>query len=125
MYRCIEVAAEDRDMQRILRRESSKEIIRSYRLKTLTYGTSPAPFLATRCLKQLALDIQEKFPGAAVAISQESYMDDWLSGGHSLEQALEKQRVVHAVSSKTSFHLVKYSSNSPKFLQMLDNKLVD
>ena len=56
MYRQIEVHPDDRDYQRIVWRNSPEDSIQDYRLTTVTYGTASAPFSATRCLKQLALD---------------------------------------------------------------------
>jgi len=46
MYRMIEVDETDRDMQRILWQENKNELIREYRSKASTYGTSPASFIA-------------------------------------------------------------------------------
>ena len=40
-------------------------------VNTVTYGTSAAPYLATRCLKKLAEDNQTEFPRAAEALSKE------------------------------------------------------
>ncbi|GFS72039.1 DUF1758 domain-containing protein [Trichonephila clavipes] len=60
MFRQIKVHEEDVDWQRILWRDSPTEPIREYRLTTVTYGTSSAPFLSTRTLRQLAIDEQEK-----------------------------------------------------------------
>ncbi|GFW38116.1 integrase catalytic domain-containing protein [Trichonephila clavipes] len=45
-----------RKLQRILWRENMDEPIKTFELSTVTYGTTSAPFLATRTLKQLALD---------------------------------------------------------------------
>jgi len=56
MYRQINVHPQDRDLQRIIWRYSSEEPIQEYKLTTVTYGTSSAPYLATRCLKKLADD---------------------------------------------------------------------
>jgi hypothetical protein len=50
MYHQIMVHLQDRDLQRILWRYSSEEPIQEYRLITVTYGTSSAPFLTTYCL---------------------------------------------------------------------------
>jgi hypothetical protein len=47
MYRQVVVHPEDRDLQRILWRYSSEEPIQEYRLTTVIYSTSSAPFLAT------------------------------------------------------------------------------
>ncbi|GFU21901.1 integrase catalytic domain-containing protein [Trichonephila clavipes] len=67
MFRQIKVHEEDVDWQRILWRDSPTEPIREYRLTTVTYGTSSAPFLSTRTLRQLAIDEQENYPAASRA----------------------------------------------------------
>lgn len=56
MYRQISVETTDSDFQRILWRPNKTDIIRKYRLKTLTFGTANAPFQAIRTLRQLAED---------------------------------------------------------------------
>ena len=56
MYRQIEVDPSDRDYQRIVWRNSPSDPIQDYQLSTVTYGTGSAPYAATRCLRQLALD---------------------------------------------------------------------
>jgi hypothetical protein len=89
MYRQIVVHPQDRDLQRILWRYSSEETIQEYRLTTITYGTSSAPFLATRCLKKLADDNECQYPKAAQVLSNDFYVDDLLSGTSTLEEAIE------------------------------------
>ncbi|GFQ94132.1 hypothetical protein TNCT_554921 [Trichonephila clavata] len=61
MFRQIKVQEHQQDFLRILWRPSPEEDIVSYRLKTVTYRTKPAPYLATRCLLQLALK-EEQVP---------------------------------------------------------------
>ncbi|XP_067214199.1 uncharacterized protein [Linepithema humile] len=65
MYRQISVDERDRDLQRILWRTDIHATPTIYRLNTLTYGTGPASFLATRCLLQLAIENATKFPEAS------------------------------------------------------------
>ncbi|KAK7603897.1 hypothetical protein V9T40_004170 [Parthenolecanium corni] len=125
MYRCFEIHPEDRDMQRIVYRFNRNEPVQHYRLKTVTYGTSSAPFLAQRCLQKIADDNSEQFPEAAESIRTEFYMDDWLSGGHSVEEALQKQKDVHRLLAEAQLPLVKYSSNSKPLLSAIDNQLVE
>ncbi|UYV76740.1 hypothetical protein LAZ67_14001924 [Cordylochernes scorpioides] len=60
MYRQIKISQEDSEFQRIVWRNDPHDKIKNYRLETVTYGTSCAPFLATRIIKQLALDEQNK-----------------------------------------------------------------
>jgi hypothetical protein len=74
MYLQIVVHPQDRDLQRILWRYSSEEPIQEYRLTTVTYGTSSAPFLATRCLKKLEDDNEPQYPRAAHVLNHEFYI---------------------------------------------------
>ncbi|GFW95783.1 uncharacterized protein TNCV_5023181 [Trichonephila clavipes] len=67
MFRQIKVHEKDVSWQRIIWRYSPTEPIRKYRLITATYGTSSAPFLSTRILRQLAIDQQENYPAASRA----------------------------------------------------------
>ncbi|GFW44345.1 integrase catalytic domain-containing protein [Trichonephila clavipes] len=62
MYRMIWINPDQRKLQRILWRENMDEPIKTFELSTVTYGTTSAPFLATRTLKQLALDEAGNFP---------------------------------------------------------------
>jgi hypothetical protein len=80
MYRQIVVHPQDRDLQRILWRYSTDKPIQEYRLTTVTYGTSSAPFLATHCLKKPADDNEQQYPRAAQVLSNDFYVDDLLSG---------------------------------------------
>lgn len=61
MYRQIKVPEEDANYQRIVWRSSTKDSIKDYALKTVTFGTASAPFLVVRTLKQLALDEGHKY----------------------------------------------------------------
>ncbi|XP_033214033.1 uncharacterized protein LOC117171090 [Belonocnema kinseyi] len=56
MYQQIRLDEADQNFQKILWREESREPLKIYKLKTVTYGMSSASFLATRSLRQLAND---------------------------------------------------------------------
>jgi len=56
MYRQVRIHQDDRTLQRILWRRSAEEPLRICELSTLTCGTASSPYLATRCLQQLAED---------------------------------------------------------------------
>ncbi|KAF8787833.1 hypothetical protein HNY73_009393 [Argiope bruennichi] len=51
-----------------------------------TYGTTPACYLSTRVLKQLAMDEKDNFPIAANVVLQDVYLDDILTGCTSLHE---------------------------------------
>ena len=67
MFRQVLLHSDDTDWQRIVWRRDCTQPIQDFRLKTVTYGTKPAPFLAIRLLHQqhLAADNEMKFPAAA------------------------------------------------------------
>jgi hypothetical protein len=60
MYRTVLVHPADRSLQLILWRENESDILKTYQLNTVSHGTASAPFLATRCLKQIGLDCKDK-----------------------------------------------------------------
>ncbi|UYV64961.1 hypothetical protein LAZ67_3002567 [Cordylochernes scorpioides] len=86
MYRQILVHPEDTPYQRIIWRDESGQGLKEFELKTLTYGTYCAPFLAIRVLKQLAHDEQIRFPTAEAILKSDFYVDDLLTGGFKLRQ---------------------------------------
>ncbi|XP_050303785.1 uncharacterized protein LOC126741423 [Anthonomus grandis grandis] len=59
MYRCVQIDSTERSYQQILWRKDSKEKIKVFELNTVTYGTSSAPFQATRCLLELSLQYKD------------------------------------------------------------------
>lgn len=116
MYRQILVHPADRNYQRILHQKDNSSPIRDYCLTTVTFGVNCAPFLAIRTLKQLAVDSKSKLPLAAAVIENESYVDDILSGGFSIEEAiLKRQQLITALNS-AGFPLKKITANDPRLL---------
>ncbi|XP_062698944.1 uncharacterized protein LOC134284243 [Aedes albopictus] len=88
MFRQINICEEDRPLQCILWRSTPIEEVGVYELNTVTYGTKPAPFLATRTVKQLVEDEATQYPMAAQAASEDVYMDDVITGADDVETAL-------------------------------------
>ncbi|GFQ92997.1 integrase catalytic domain-containing protein, partial [Trichonephila clavata] len=91
MYRQILVEGSQRDLQCILWKVGPEEEIVTYRLKTVTYGMSNAPFLAIRTLQQLAQDEKTRFLLASEALMNDTYMDDIVSGVPDIETARRLQ----------------------------------
>ena len=90
MFRQILIHSNDRKFQQILWRFNQNDEISVYSLNTVPYGVASSPFLANRVVKQLAIDEGEKFPLVASVISSETYINNSLSGGHLLPEALQK-----------------------------------
>lgn len=117
MFRQIYVDPKDRPLQCILWRFSPSDVAHTYELNTVTYGTKPAPYLATKTLQQLALDEEKTFPLAAKAVIDDTYMDDVITGSDEVETAIEMQRQLSAMSSGGGFRLRKWASNCPTVLE--------
>lgn len=116
MYRQILLDEDQIDLQRIVWRESSNEPFRDYVLKTIVYGTADAPYLATRTLKQLAMDIENVYPIAAKIIRACMYMDDVCSGGFSRPEIIKAYHELKAAFQSAGFNLRKWCSNSKELL---------
>ncbi|GFQ83066.1 integrase catalytic domain-containing protein [Trichonephila clavata] len=117
LFRQIKVQEHQQDFLRILWSPSPEEDIVSYRLQTVTYGTKPAPYLATRCLLQLAHEGKNKYPLATPVIQNSTYMDDILSGADDITTSKEMQRQLIGLMKEGCFHLYKWSANSEELLK--------
>ena len=126
MYRQILVHPVDRPFQRILFQPHLDSPIKDYQLKTVTFGVNCAPYLAIRTLIQLASDSENKYPRVAEILRSETYVDDILSGGHTLEETISAQIQTIEVLKSAGFLLRKITANNPKILNHLEkDKLYD
>ncbi|XP_055941878.1 uncharacterized protein LOC129971925 [Argiope bruennichi] len=116
MYRQILIDESQRNLLKILWKDNMNQSPTTYRLNTVTYGTKSAPFLAIRCLKQLALDEAKKFPLASQVTLTEVYMDDFVSGAATLEAAQELQRQLIQMLQTCGMELHKWTSNSSELI---------
>lgn len=82
------VDPEDHNYQRIVWRASSEQELEHYQLNTVTYGTTPAAFLSTRVLLEIASSLATKNSSAAQSIKGDFYMDDYISASDSVDEAL-------------------------------------
>jgi hypothetical protein len=55
------------------------------------YGTASAPFLATRCLKQLGHECEQWYPKTAAIVCQDLYVDEILSGYANVQEFQQLQ----------------------------------
>jgi len=107
MYHQIFVHPQDRELQRILWRYSYEEPIQEYRFTTVTYGTSSAPYLETRCLKKFADDNNCQYPKAAEVLINDFYVDDLLSGTSTKEDAIKVQQEISSLLQTAVFTFTK------------------
>ena len=75
----------------------------------MTYGTASAPYLATRCLQQLAADESKDFSLAPEALTNNFYVDDALCGANTIDDALRLEQI----SKGTCAQRLREHKNSP------------
>ncbi|XP_070068048.1 uncharacterized protein [Drosophila takahashii] len=104
MYSQVMVDEADRNFQLIVWRRDPSESLKIFKLNTVTYGTSPAPYLAIRCLMRLGEIAQDSCLKAA----------DLLTGARSVEDLLSLRGEVSQVLQEAGFELAKWFSNCPE-----------
>ncbi|XP_063618730.1 uncharacterized protein LOC134791611 [Cydia splendana] len=122
MYRQIRVKDQHTNYQRIVWRPDPKGPIEDFKLLTVTFGTSCAPYLAIKTLRQTAKDEGADYPKAQKMILRDFYMDDLLSGTDEEKEAIEIQKQVTQILSSGGFPLKKWCSNSEEFMTALDKQ---
>ncbi|GFX60305.1 integrase catalytic domain-containing protein [Trichonephila clavipes] len=105
-----------RDLLRIVWKDKIDSPVKIFRLTTVTYGTKSAPYLATRSLKQLAIDDGAKYPLAAEVIMSDVYMDDLLTGAGDLESGRKLQVQLVSMLKGAGMELHKWSASNPLLL---------
>lgn len=119
MYRQILIHPDDRPFQRILFQNDSNGPFKDFQLNTVTFGINCAPFLAIRTLLQLASDSKNLYPRASAILRNETYVDDILSGGHTIEDALAAQSDLISALKSAGFPLKKVTANDTELLSHL------
>lgn len=117
MYRRILVHKKDRDYQRIVWREDPKQPLRTYRMRVVTDGTSSAPFLAIRTVRQLAKDERQKCPLAYEPLMSDMLMDDLVTGNQDVASGIEQIRDINNIFNAGGMRMRKWASNLDAVLQ--------
>ncbi|XP_054706729.1 uncharacterized protein LOC129216539 [Uloborus diversus] len=111
MYRQIGIHPSQQNLQRILWKKTAEDPVLTFKLKTVTYGTSSAPYLAIRTLQQLAYDEASKFPLASAVTLSDFYMDDVVSGASTIKEFEEVQKQLLEMFKTSGMFFHKWSSN--------------
>ncbi|XP_058449021.1 uncharacterized protein LOC131428981 [Malaya genurostris] len=123
MYRMINMVESDHRLQRILWRDFSSEPIRTFELSTVTYGTSSAPYLATKSLQRLAENEAQRYPMASKILLKDFYVVDMLSDTDSIENGIKLYDELNQLLESAGFTLRKWSSNSSEILAVIPDSL--
>lgn len=125
MYRQILISEDERDLQRILWRNSPSEEVRHFQLNTVTYGTASASFLATRCLLQIANDVAENSRAESDIIRSDFYVDDLLTGDANVDSLRQLKLSICDILLSYGFELRKLQSNDARVLGDADRGVHD
>ena len=88
----------------------------AYAVCRLIYSYLPSPFQAIRTTQQLARGRMHQQPMGAEVLRRETYVNDVLSGGHSILEASAKQQSVTKLLKLGGFVIRKYLSKEPQVL---------
>lgn len=115
MYRMVLIHPDHRRLQNILWKDSDGSL-QFIQLQTVTYGLKSSSFLATRCLLELSQTEGKKFPLAANALMNNTYVDDILSGADTVDEAIRLKDELISLLDLRSFSLHKWCTNEPHIL---------
>lgn len=121
MYRQINVHENQRNLQCIVWRQNQAEKLNHFKLNTITYGTAPASFLATRCLYELAILNENKHKRAADIIRSDFYMDDLMTGAESIDEAKQLRLQIVNILQSAKLELRKWNSNESEIVRDTNN----
>jgi len=121
MFRQIRVHPSDTEFQRIFWRSSPNSPPLAYRLLTVTYGTTSAPFLANRVLKQLARDEANRFPLASEVLENYTYVDDIMFGAEDIVLIRKIRDQLNQLLMAGGFSAHKWAGNDPCLLESIPN----
>lgn len=119
MFRQIKINPNQTFLLNILWRDASEDLLQCVELKTVTYGTNSAPFLATRVLNDVALKNNAEYPLASQSLLTQCYMDDILSGCDDPKNLDVLYSELISLLNTSGFQLHKWCSNSKKFLDKI------
>ncbi|XP_046142332.1 uncharacterized protein LOC123987949 [Osmia bicornis bicornis] len=124
MYRQFLIRPEDRKYQRVLWRDPAGNL-KTYTLNTVTFGLSAAPYLAIRCLSQLAQDEGHRFPDAAQSLVRDFYVDDLLTGAPTVQGALALRDQMIQLLNSAGLQIRQWASNHKPLLHGLPEQHIN
>jgi len=115
MFREIRLDPKHQDYHRFLLRHEGK--LTDCRMERVTFGVASSPFLATQTLRFLATTFEDEYPRAAELIRTVFYVDDFVSGADSVQDAADIRQELCGLLSRGGMVLRKWRSNSASFLE--------
>ncbi|GBN34046.1 hypothetical protein AVEN_176286-1 [Araneus ventricosus] len=122
------LAEKDRDAVRFLWTEN--DTLQVYRFNRVLFGVRSSPFLLSASIKMHMKKIHDEFPTTTDCLDRCFYVDDFISGADSLQDALEISTQAVSLMDQASMVLRKWTTNSDELRQLwkhegLENQLRD
>lgn len=129
MFLQIKVGENDQNFQQLYWRDSEQQSLKTYRLNRVVFGLTNSPYVAMRCVRQLALESEHKYPDASFILQNEIFMDDILCGAENIDKAIMLRNHLIQILNKGCFKLSKWISNDirvlPNFNQAMQPKMLN
>ncbi len=94
-------------------------------MKRLTFGVRSSPLLATKVIQHLAEQHKESHPEASQAIKNDFYVDDYIAGADTVEEAQQQQKQLCDLLSLAGMTLRKWRTSDDCFRQVIPPELVE
>lgn len=121
LFSQIVVTEAHQQYQQLLYHFSLHELVKEYKMNTITFGQYSSLFLVIRTFYQLAEDKSSNYPFIKAIVQHDLYVDDVVTRANSEDAAIEIQKQLENVFSK-KFQLRKGSTNSEKRLNQIPLK---
>lgn len=120
MFHQVSLGEDDIKSQTILyRRKDRNAPIKDYEMTRLFFGSTCSPSSAIFAKNTNAAEFEKIYPDAVKAIGQDFFMDDFLSGAETEEEAIKLQQQVTEIHESGGFPIVKWNSNSDRVLSAI------
>ncbi|XP_062713763.1 uncharacterized protein LOC115256765 [Aedes albopictus] len=117
MFHQILIRPEDRQAQRFLWRDSSREPMQEYVMDVATFGSTCSPCSAQYVKNRNAEEWKQVYPDAAAAIVENTYVDDYANSSDSVEEAARIALEVKEVHASAGFEIRNWLSSSKQALR--------
>nr|XP_021003227.2 uncharacterized protein LOC110283045 [Parasteatoda tepidariorum] len=116
----VSLSEKDRDAVRFLWKEDG--ILQTYRFSRVLFGVTSSPFLLSATIRKHLKLFQDMYPLTTDCLRRSFYVDDFISGADSLEEAITVSKESLSIMEKASMVLRKWKTNSDILRQLWRNE---
>ncbi len=124
MFREVKLHPEEKDYHRFLWKDEQGQI-KDLRMNRLTFGVRCSSYLATQVIRHLAETHAESHPEASKAILNSFYVDDYLSGASTVEEAVHIRTQLCDLLNLAGMTLRKWRSSDESFKLTIPSQIVE